>query len=94
MNADEVITKVFAALREAEQKHPGWPVDPIHAAGILCEEAGELMQASLDFTYRPSQNGYARMTEEAAQAAAMGIRFLLGLNNYRGNRCEQKRTAK
>lgn len=83
MTGERVIEIVFEAIREAEAKHPSWPEDPIHAAGILCEEAGELMQAAIDWTYKKNHDGIAPMEREAAQCAAMGIRFLLGLANVK-----------
>ena len=42
---------IFAGLRKAEEKHPCWPDDLIHAVGILAEEAGGAMQAAIDCTY-------------------------------------------
>jgi NTP pyrophosphatase (non-canonical NTP hydrolase) len=82
MTKDKVIELVFEELRKAEAKHPSWPNDPIHGAAIVAEEAGELIQASIDYYYKhhtrlPSD--YAMM-KEAAQTAAMGIRFLLNLS--------------
>ena len=88
--AELVIESVFVALREAEDKHPGWPTDPIHAAAILGEEAGELLQAAIDFTYTKQPYGVALMEKEAAQCAAMGIRFLLGMMRYKRQPGEQR----
>ena len=82
MTNDEVIDLVFRELGAAEVKHPGWPVDPVHAAAILGEEAGELLQAALDFTYQGGNFELGRMKKEAAQCAAMGIRFLMGFDRY------------
>ncbi len=45
---EKAIELVFAELRYAERKFPGWPEDPVHAAAILAEEAGELVKAALD----------------------------------------------
>lgn len=77
MKNDEVINLVFSELEKAEQKHPGWPDDKIHAAAIVAEEAGELVQASIDHVYK--ENNIEKMKHEAAQTAAMGIRFLLNI---------------
>lgn len=78
MTKDQVIEKVFEELRKAEEKFPGWPDDPVHGAAIVAEEAGELQKAALDFYYNRHFSA-DEMKKEAAQTAAMGIRFLLGL---------------
>jgi len=80
MTGEEAIAEVFSALKRAEELHPGWPMDPIHAAGIVAEEAGELVQAAIDMVYSNRQP--KDMALEAAQVAAMGIRFLLAMNMY------------
>jgi hypothetical protein len=77
MTRDQVIETVFDELRKAEIKHPSWPTDPIHAAAIVAEEAGELVQASIDHYYMVECK--ERMMKEAAQTAAMGIRLLINL---------------
>lgn len=77
MNKDKVIDLVFNELRKAQKKHPGWPPDHIHAAAIVGEEAGELLQASIDHVYKG--NCLKRMSKEAAQTAAMALRFLINL---------------
>jgi len=77
LNAYSIITQ---ALNHAKAKHPRWPDDPIHASGVLVEEAGELMQACLDFCY--ADGDMMRMVEEAAQVGAMAIRFLEEIETY------------
>jgi NTP pyrophosphatase (non-canonical NTP hydrolase) len=82
--------EIFQELKRAEKKFPGWPEDPVHAAAILAEEAGELVQAALDFFYGREKNP-EKMRLEAAQTGAMAVRFLIGLgrNEYidiQGNR--------
>lgn len=88
-NNEWVIERVFGELKKAEEKFPGWPTDPIHAAAIVAEEAGELVQAAIDFTYSDDLPGHWQMEEEAAQCAAMGIRFLLGLKFCKANKPDQ-----
>ena len=75
MDSDKVIEMIFTELRNAEEKHPGWPDDEIHAVGIMVEEAGEAMQAALDHHYRnaPIEN----LIKELAQTGAMVIRAML-----------------
>jgi hypothetical protein len=81
MKDSSAITYIFEALREAEEKLPGYPNDPVHAAAILVEEAGELMQAALDYYYGRAKTK-RKMAREAAQAGAMALRFLLHLEHY------------
>lgn len=69
---------ILASLLEAEEKHPRWPRDVVHASAILNEEAGELTQAALDFFYKRSPDK-ERMKKEAAQVGAMAVRFLVEL---------------
>ncbi|MDR2055638.1 MAG: hypothetical protein LBQ10_07210 [Desulfovibrio sp.] len=68
-------------LRAAQEKHPDWPDDVIHAAAILQEEAGELIQAALDFYY--GHGSKWALVQEAEQCGAMAIRFLLNIDRYK-----------
>lgn len=77
---DFAIDAIIDQLRKAEQKHPFWPTDPIHAAAILAEEAGELVQATIDFVY--SGKDIQEAAFEAAQCGAMAIRFLMNVCQY------------
>ena len=76
---DAILSLIFEELRKAEMKWAGWPDDMIHAAAIVAEEAGELCQAALDSVY--SRGSIDNMRIEAAQVAAMGIRFLINLED-------------
>jgi len=76
---------ITQALKHAKSsKHQRWPDDPIHAAGVLVEEAGELMQACLDFCYDDNEHyiHVTHMIEAAAQVGAMAIRFLENIETY------------
>lgn len=75
------IQHILTELDRAKAKWPGWPTDPIHAASVLAEECGELIQAANDFCY--SNGDPERMREEAVQVGAMALRFLEGMSNYR-----------
>ena len=77
---DAILESVITELDLAKAKWPGWPVDPVHAAAVVSEEAGELVQAANDFCY--SGGNLDRMKEEAIQTVAMGLRFLAGLALY------------
>lgn len=72
---DKTMDAVFAELKAAEIKFPGWPDDVVHAAAIVSEEAGELQKAALDYYYHECSE--EQLVKEAAQTAAMGIRFLI-----------------
>lgn len=67
---------IFEELRKAEQKFPGFPVDVVHGASILAEEAGEVIKSALDYHYGRSGN-QEDLRKEIAQTGAMAIRFLL-----------------
>lgn len=76
-----VIDRIFAELNKAEKKFPGWPMDPVHGAAILGEEAGEALQAALDYYYGRAIS-LDKLKKEVAQTGAMAIRMLLFLENY------------
>jgi hypothetical protein len=87
-NADQVITvptvfaPVFAELEAALAKFPEWPTDPIHAAGVVHEEVGELAKEVLQGVYEPHKTSPQKIRTEALQAAAMCLRFFVSLNDY------------
>lgn len=83
MKPETVMKRIFEALAEAEAKFPGFPTDPVHAAAVVAEEAGELVQASLDYAYCRSST-HDRMEKEAAHVGAMAIRFLLAVDDMKG----------
>ncbi|MEW6670207.1 MAG: hypothetical protein AB1427_00805 [Thermodesulfobacteriota bacterium] len=90
MEPEQAIDLIFKELKSAESKHPGWPIDPIHAAAIMAEEAGETLQAAIDFVYKDAPEEKAII--EAAQCGAMAIRFLLGIGTYERSRARQVET--
>lgn len=65
-----ILDELFAA----EQKHPAWPGDIVHAAAIVGEEAGELLQAALNVHYQGS--AVDPLVKESAQTGAVAVRFL------------------
>lgn len=73
----KIVAEILGELTRAEALHPQWPRDPVHQAAILVEEAGETMQAALDFYYHDKPLDKIRM--EAIQTGAMAIRLLLNL---------------
>lgn len=86
-NQTEIINEILTELNRARAKFPTWPDDPIHAAGVILEESGELMRATLQACYEkrghdPSFTQIAEVRREAIQTAAMAIRFLLSVDQY------------
>ena len=75
--AEKAIDSIFDELRAAEEKHPGWPEDKIHAVAIMVEEAGESMRAAIDYTY--SAGDIEHLRKELAQTGAMCLRALMHL---------------
>ena len=75
-----LIADILAELSRAEQIHPKWPTDPIHAAAILAEEAGEVVKAVNDVAMDHKRGSDYKT--EAIQCAAMCIRFLKNLDKY------------
>lgn len=73
-----IISDVCEEILRAEKKFPGWPVDVVHGAAIVAEEAGEALQASLDFYYGRSDERPLR--KELIHTAAMAMRFLKNLD--------------
>jgi hypothetical protein len=84
MRPDEIATEIEIELKKACKKFPSFPCDVVHAAAIVAEEAGELIQAALDLKYGRVglESGLRKCVEEAAQTGAMVRRFLTNLNNY------------
>lgn len=83
---NKIFEKIIDEYEKAKEKFPAWTNDPIHAAGILNEEAGEVMKATLKFTYE--DDSLEEIEKELYQTGAMVIRSLLNLNDYK--RIKQK----
>lgn len=77
MKLQEAKDQIIVELFKAKEKFPDWPIDPVHGAAILAEEAGELVKAALDYFYG-RESSIEKMQKEAAQVGAMAIRFLTG----------------
>ena len=81
----DILSDILKEVKFAKKKFPNWPQHPAAQAGIVCEEAGELMKSCLELKYE-SDNDYvkgiyiadhkANIRMEAIQTAAMAIRFL------------------
>jgi NTP pyrophosphatase (non-canonical NTP hydrolase) len=83
MTKPDILDDIFKELARAKRKHPNWPDHPAGQAGIVVEEAGELMKACLQKKYerktRDDADHRRSMRAEAVQVAAMAIRFLENL---------------
>ena len=80
MNDDRVLRDIVDELGRARSKFPTWPDDPLHAAAVVNEEAGELTRAVLKWVY---EGGNAEdVKREAVQTAAMAVRFLVNISLY------------
>lgn len=73
------INLIMHELREAEEQHPSWPEECIHAAAIVVEEAGELLRDCATFEESGDQDLISCMSDEATQTGAMAVRFLKNL---------------
>lgn len=83
MNIEEALFLVREEVGKATNKFPTWPTDPLHAVTVVNEEVGELNKAVLQCTYEPGKSTTNDVRMEAIQAAAMSIRFLLSLDEYK-----------
>ena len=87
--SETTIQEVIEEVRKATSKFPTWPTDPIHAVAVLGEEFGELTKEVVQFTYEPHKSSYADIRMEALQTAAMAIRFVMSLDQYKYRAGEQ-----
>jgi NTP pyrophosphatase (non-canonical NTP hydrolase) len=80
MTKNEIWQAIELEHRSAKAAHPNWPDHIAACAGIVVEEAGELMQACLQKKYQrqlcSDGEHYKRMKLEAIQTAVAAIRFL------------------
>lgn len=83
MTNKAIFESIELELRKARRKHPNWPDHAAAQAGIVCEEAGELMRACLQWKYERNPNEEQKqlqdIKEEAVQVAVTAIRFLQNL---------------
>ena len=72
-----IVAKVLTEIERAEIKHPNFADSIIDKCAIVCEEAGELIRAGLQYKY---ENGTIEDIEtEAIQTACTAIRLLKNL---------------
>ena len=77
----DIFGEILKELERAESIHPDWPDDPIHAAAIMMEEAGEVVKAVNDAVEKGSDTEDCKT--EAIHTAAMCIRFLKNFESYK-----------
>jgi len=87
MEVNQATNLFISELERAERKFPAFPTDPIHAAAIVVEEAGELQRAALQVTYE--RGNRIALKEEIEQVGAMAYRFLLNLDKMEPRPSEQ-----
>ncbi|QZE55904.1 hypothetical protein pEaSNUABM52_00046 [Erwinia phage pEp_SNUABM_52] len=80
------INDMLDELSAAEQVHPHWPEEVIHAGAILTEEAGECLRDCVTYDETGIPDLITSMRQEAVQTGAMAIRFIKNLKT------SQKRT--
>ena len=74
MKIEIALEQIFSEMDRAEKLHPDWPTNPIHQAAIVTEEAGELLQASLN--HNEHKGSKKAIITEAIHTAASALRFL------------------
>lgn len=83
MKLETVLALVMAECGRAEKIHPVWPWNHVHQGAVVAEEAGELLQATLN--HREGKGTKRPMITEAIHTAAMAIRFLKNIESDETN---------
>ena len=73
---DQCLVAIAGELESVEEEHPYWPDDPVQAAALVAEKAGDLLAASSCHDYQ-SATGKKRILKEAIQTGAMALKFML-----------------
>jgi len=83
MNTVHTYSAILLEIDRAEQLHPKWPDDLVHAVAIVSEEAGELVRAANRVQFEEASMG--EVIDEAVQVGAMVFRLLKNIDNARGS---------
>lgn len=70
---------VMYEVERARNLHPKFAHDSVHAAAILCEEAGETARAAINHYY--AKGSVHDIADEAIQTAAVAVRLVLELHS-------------
>lgn len=76
MKIENIMSELEEQLRSARAKFPSWSLDPVHGAAIVAEQAGEALQAALDFYYERG-GGAHQLKKELFHTLTMAVRFLM-----------------
>lgn len=93
---DAIYAEIKKELSKAITKFPTWPTDPLHAAGVVNEEVGEISEAFdkiniavgklnktiLQAMYEKHKSSIDDVRKEAIQSGAMILRFLRSIGVY------------
>ena len=94
MKLENILTELEEQLRDARAKFPSWCLDPVHGAAIVAEEAGEAVQAALDYYY--GRGGAHQLKKELFHTLTMAVRFLMNFEKSEKwtEALKEKRNAK
>jgi hypothetical protein len=85
---DQCLTAIALELGQVEQELPTWPTDLANAAKIVSDKADDLFLATLEYRHFDDDER-KRIVKEALRTCATGLRFLLSMDNERGNYGEE-----
>lgn len=71
-----IIDEALAELVSARKRYPDWPVDVVHAACIMVEEATEVLKAANSLRWKQHEGTAEEVRKEVVQTIAMCLRFL------------------
>jgi len=79
LKTQTAINQIMIELSRAETKFPLWPSDPVHAAAIMAEEAGEALRAANNVRWH--NGSMAELRKKLIQTGAMVLRCLKNLDD-------------
>lgn len=74
-NEHDAFDAMLCELHRARHLYPNWPTDLVHAAAIVSEECGEVLQAANNLAMHGRGSAH-HVRIEAIQAGAMVLRLL------------------
>lgn len=75
-NTTELVKMIELELGRAREKHPHWPVDDIHKAMIVLDQAGGVAKESYKCVYGGGNEEY--LEKEVMHTLIVCYRFMLG----------------